>query len=331
MNKKNWNSNSIVLNLKKTTKIFSGPMLGLILIVVIFGVITPNFFSIKNFINILNQLPIFGLLAIGMTLVVMTGGIDLSVGCILGLSSMTMGYFAVILGLPFPVAMIFAIIVGTLMGLISGLLVSRINLPPFIATLSMYYVARGLANVITGGEQILGYPNWLMMLSFKKYFGFITATSILFFVILLINHFILEKTSFGRNIYAVGDNEEVARLSGIDTKKYILFVYVASGFLSAVAGILTASKVCASQPFQGNGYELYAIAIAVIGGASLNGGIGSMKGTLIGCFVITILNNGLNLNGVSPFIQTILVGLIISVAVGVDKISRRRQRLIETE
>lgn len=313
------------IDVKSIRKLFNGPIVGLLAILLLFTVVTPGFFSFKNFINILNQISIWGILSIGMTFVILTGGIDLSVGCVLGLSSMVLGYSANRLGLPFGLAILVALLVGPLAGYINGFLVTKAKLPPFIATLSMFYVARGMANVITGGEQILGYPNWFMMLSYKKYFGIFTVTSLIFLIFIGVTGFFLAKTKNGRNIYAVGGSEDVARLSGINVNKYKLLVYIISGFMSAVAGILIASKVNASEPYQGNSYELYAIAITVIGGASLTGGEGTMAGTLIGAFVIAILNNGLNLNGISPFIQTILIGVIISFAVGLDMFSRRRK------
>jgi len=307
-------------NIKKYLK---GPIVGLIAITLLFTILTPGFFSAGNFINILNQISIWGILALGMTFVVITGGIDLSVGCVLGLTSMVMGFLGTTLGVPFPLAIVLALMVGPLAGFINGFLVTRAKLPPFIATLSMFYVARGLANVITGGEQILGYPTWFMMLSYTKYLGIFTVTSITFLILAAFGGFFLAKTRNGRNIYAVGGNEEVARLSGIKAERYIMLVYIISGTLSAIAGILIASKVNASEPYQGNTYELYAIAIAVIGGASLAGGEGTMLGTLIGAFIIGILNNGLNLNGISPFVQTVLLGVIIAFAVGLDMFSRR--------
>jgi ribose transport system permease protein len=327
---KSYDRNNLKLKniFNKTSKLFSGPIVGLIVIIILFSLFTPDFFTLNNFINIFNQLPVYGVLAIGMTFVILTGGIDLSVGCILGLSSMIMGFLATSLNVPFVLAIIISIFVGTLFGLVSGLLISRLHLPAFIATLAMYYVARGLANVITEGKQILGYPSWLMMLSFKKYLGFITINMAIFIFFILICNFLLEKTRGGRDLYAVGGNIDVARLCGININNYILLVYVISGFMSAIAGIMTASRVCSSEPSQGNGYELYAIAIAVIGGASLNGGTGSMKGTLIGCLVIGVLSNGLNLNGVSPFVQTVLIGVLISFVVGIDMLSIRKKNAV---
>ncbi|MBL7005811.1 MAG: ABC transporter permease [Spirochaetia bacterium] len=315
---------SPVLSIARLKSVLNGPIVGLVAIVLLFTIATPNFLTFKNFINILNQISIWGILSIGMTFVIITGGIDLSVGCVLGLSSMVLGYLGNRVGLPMPIAIILALFVGTIAGSVNGLLVTKTKLPPFIATLSMFYIARGLANVITGGEQILGYPDWFMMLSYKKYLNLFTITSLVFLLLIAVGGFFLAKTRHGRNIYAVGGNMEVARLSGINVSKYTMLVYVISGTMSAIAGILIASRVNASEPYQGNTYEMYAIAIAVIGGASLSGGEGSMAGTLIGAFIIAILNNGLNLNGISPFIQTILIGVIIVFAVGLDMLSRRK-------
>ena len=238
------------------------------------------------------------------------------------MASMVLGFSYERIGLPFQLAMLFGLLVGPVAGLINGLLVAKAKLPAFIATLSMFYVARGLANVITDGEQILNYPMWFVQFNYKRYLGIFTVAGIVFLALVFISAFFLRKTRNGRNIFAVGGNEEVARLSGINVDKYLILVYTISGTFSAIAGLIIASRVNASEPYQGNTYEMYAIAIAVIGGTSLSGGEGSMLGTLIGALIIGLLNNGLNLNGVSPFIQTILIGVIIIIAVGLDMFSR---------
>jgi len=309
---------------KTLRNIVKGPIVGLLAIILFFAAVTPGFFSFGNFINIFNQIAIWGVLALGMTFVISTGGVDLSVGCVLGLASMVMGYAAEYLGLPFPLAMLLGTLVGPVAGLINGLLVSKVKLPPFIATLSMFYVARGLANIITDGDQILNYPAWFIGLNYTRYLGFITVSGIVFLLLVGSSQFFLTKTGAGRNLLAVGGSEEVARLSGINVDRHLILAYVISGTFAAIAGIMIASRVNASEPAQGTTYELYAIAIAVIGGTSLSGGEGSIIGTLIGAFIIGILNNGLNLNGISPFIQTILVGVIIVFAVGLDMFSRTR-------
>ena len=301
---------------------FKGPIVGLATLVVFFSIITPGFFSFGNFVNVVNQIAIWGVLALGMTFVIITGGIDLSVGCVLGLASMVLGFAYERIGLPFPVAILIGLLVGPLAGFINGLMVAKAKLPAFIATLSMFYVARGLANVITDGEQILNYPMWFVQFNYKRYLAIFTVAGFVFFALVFLSAFFLRKTRNGRNVFAVGGNEEVARLSGINVDKYLVLVYTISGTFSAIAGLMIASRVNASEPYQGNTYEMYAIAIAVIGGTSLSGGEGSVLGTLIGAFIIGILNNGLNLNGISPFIQTILIGVIIIIAVGLDMFSR---------
>jgi ribose transport system permease protein len=285
-----------------------GPLIGLILLCVVFAVLSPVFLSIRNGLNVVDQVTVLGIIAIGMTAVIVIGGIDLSVGSILALSMMAMGWLSNDKGLPFPLAMLLGVVVGALCGLGNGLLITRAKLPPFIATLAMMTVARGLANIITNGEQIVGYPDWFTALSTERHLGFLSATVALFIVLLLVSWIVLQYRVVGRNLYAIGGSQEVARLAGI---------------LSGVAGVVLAARLDSSQPSAGLGYELDAIAAVVIGGASLSGGIGGIGGTIVGVLIIGVLHNGLNLVGVSPFIQQIVVGAVIAIAVAFDSLRRR--------
>jgi len=300
-----------------------GPLVGLVLLCVVFALLSPYFLSLRNALNVVDQVTVLGIMAIGMTAVIVIGGIDLSVGSILALSMMVMGWLANDKGLPFPLAMVLAVVVGAGCGLGNGLLITRAKLPPFIATLAMMTIARGLANIITNGEQIVGYPDWFTALSTQRNFGFLSATVGLFIVLLIVSWLILQYRAVGRNLYAIGGSREVARLAGIRVDPLTTLVYVIAGALSGIAGVVLAARLDSSQPSAGLGYELDAIAAVVIGGASLSGGIGGIGGTIVGVLIIGVLHNGLNLVGVSPFIQQIIVGAVIAVAVGFDSLRRR--------
>jgi ribose transport system permease protein len=300
-----------------------GPLVGLVLLCIVFAILSPFFLSLRNALNVIDQVTVLGIMAIGMTAVIVIGGIDLSVGSILALSMMVMGWLSNDKGLSFPGAIALAVVVGALCGLGNGLLITKAKLPPFIATLAMMTIARGLANIITNGEQIVGYPDWFTALSTERHLGFLSATVALFILLLIVSWVILQYRAVGRNLYAIGGSREVARLAGIHVDGLTTWVYVVAGALSGVAGVVLAARLDSSQPSAGLGYELDAIAAVVIGGASLSGGIGGIGGTLVGVLIIGVLHNGLNLVGVSPFIQQIIVGAVIAVAVGFDSLRRR--------
>lgn len=297
-----------------------GALLGLIIIIIIFAFVSDRFLSSSNFINILNQITVIAILALGQTLVIITGGIDLSVGSVLALSVMSLGYFYDLryAGLNILTAAPLALLVGALAGLINGLLVTRTKLPPFIATLSMFTVARGVANIITSGQKINGYPDWYTNLASHTFFGFLTITVIVLVVLYAIVAVYLRFRAGGRAVYAVGGGKEVARLAGINVNRVTLMVYVISGLLSAIAGLVLSMRLNASTPDAGTGFELVAIAAVVIGGASLSGGVGTVTGTAIGVLIIGVLQNGLNLVAVTGFTQNIVIGVVIAVAVAVD-------------
>jgi ribose transport system permease protein len=236
---------------------------------------------------------------------------------------MVMGWLSNAKGIPMPVAMMAALVVGALCGTFSGLLITRGNLPPFIATLATMSIARGLANLITDGSQIVGYPDWFSALSIERYFGFLSVTVGLFIVLTIVAGIYMKYRAGGRSLYAIGGSSEVARLAGIPVKRVTLAVYAVCGLLAGLAGIVMSTRLDSSQPSGGLGYELDTIAAVVIGGASLSGGIGSIFGTLMGVLTIGVLRNGLNLVGTSPFVQQIVVGVVIVLAVMVDANKRK--------
>ena len=299
------------------------PLFSLIALGIAFSIASDTFLSVRNLVNVIDQLTVLGIMALGMTAVIVIGGIDLSVGSVLAVSMMVMGWMSNAKGMPMPVAMVAALAVGALCGTFSGLLITRGNLPPFIATLATMSIARGLANLVTDGSQIVGYPDWFSALSIERYFGFLSVTVALFIVLTVIAGIYMKYRAGGRALYAIGGSSEVARLAGIPVKRVTLAVYAVCGLLAGLAGVVMSTRLDSSQPSGGLGYELDTIAAVVIGGASLSGGIGSIFGTLMGVLTIGVLRNGLNLIGTSPFVQQIVIGVVIVLAVMVDANKRK--------
>jgi len=245
-----------------------GPLLGLILLCVIFTFTTNVFFSVRNALNVLDQVTVLGILAVGMTLVIVIGGIDLSVGSILAFVMMVMGWLKDSFNVPLPLAILIALLCGAVCGLINGLLVTKARLPAFIATLAMMSIGRGLANIVTDGRQVVGFPDWFTSLSTVRHFGFLSITVALFLILVAITWIFLRYRSAGRSLYAIGGSAEVARLAGIKVQTLTIWVYIAAGTLAGIAGIAQASRLDSSEPSAGLGYELDTIAAVVIGGAS---------------------------------------------------------------
>jgi len=300
-----------------------GPLIGLVLLCVIFSFTTDVFLTWRNALNVIDQITVLGILAIGMSAVIIIGGIDLSVGSVLAFSMMMMGWLHQAVGVPLGLAIVAGLVAGTACGVVNGLLITKAKLPPFIATLTMMSVGRGLANIITEGRQIVGYPDWFTNLSTVRHFGFLSVTVAIFIVLALISWAVLRYTTLGRSLYAIGGSAEVARLAGIPVQKLTIGVYALSGLLAGLASVALACRLNSSQPSAGTGYELDTIAAVVIGGASLNGGVGGIRGTVVGVLIIGVLRNGLNLSGVSPFVQQIVIGVVIALAVAADTFRRR--------
>ena len=295
------------------------PFIGLILLIIVVSILNPSFLDLSNLLNLLRQISINGLIAFGMTFIILTGGIDLSVGSILALSS---AFIALMItsGVDPIIALIIGVLIGFVLGAVNGLLVTKGNMAPFIATLATMTIFRGLTLVITDGNPItnLG-DSYLFQLFGKGYFIGIpvpAVTMIIVFGILLI---ILQKTTFGRHTYAIGGNEVAAKISGIKVNKIKILIYGISGLMSALAGGILTSRLNSAQPTAGTSYELDAIAAVVLGGTSLTGGKGRIVGTLIGVLIIGVLNNGLNLLGVSSFYQQVVKGVVILIAVLIDR------------
>ncbi|KEF39746.1 ribose ABC transporter membrane protein [Schinkia azotoformans MEV2011] len=296
-----------------------GPLLGFALLTIILSILSPNFLSLDNILNILRQVSINALIAFGMTFVILTGGIDLSVGSMLALSAaLTAGFMAG--GMDPILAMLIGLLAGALMGAFNGFVITKGKVAPFIATLATMTIFRGLALVYTEGRPITGLSKDLSFeLMGRGYFFGIPVPVIWMLISYAILYFILKKTTFGRRVYAIGGNEEASILSGIKVDQVKIWVYSITGLLSALAGIILTSRLNSAQPTAGTAYELDAIAAVVLGGTSLSGGRGWIFGTLVGALIIGVLNNGLNLLDVSSFYQQVVKGGVILLAVILDR------------
>ncbi len=301
-----------------------GTLVGLLLLCVILWILTPYFLTVSNLINVMQQTSINAIIAVGMTYVIISAGIDLSVGSILAFSGVVLAS-GLQAGLPMPVAILAGLLVGTLCGLVNGLLITLGKLPPFIATLGMMSVARGAALVYTQGRPISGFEPGFRFLATGEVFH-IPIPVILMIGIYLIAHFVLKRSKFGRYTYAIGGNEEATMLSGVNVTFHKSLVYAFSGLMSGVAAVILTARLNSAQPIAGIMYELDAIAATVIGGTSLMGGEGTLIGTLIGALIMGVLRNGLNLLGVSSFLQQIVIGSVIIIAVLVDTMLKRQKQ-----
>jgi ribose transport system permease protein len=300
-----------------------GPALGLIVLAVALTIYSPFFLTKDNLLNVIDQVTVLGILALGMTAVIVIGGIDLSVGAVVALAMMVLGWLSHDGGLPMVVAVLGALAVGAAAGSVNGMLTTYTKLPAFIATLAMLSVARGLANVITDGQQIVGFPSSFDNLASSRLLGWISATVALLIVLYLAGHAFLRYRANGRALYALGGSPEVARLAGLKVRKLTIGVYTATGLLAGVAAVILAMRLDSAQPSAATGYELDTIAAVVIGGASLSGGVGTVGGTALGVLIIGVLRNGLSLMSVSPFVQQIVIGVVIALAVMLDVLRRK--------
>ena len=330
--KKNSNHSLMMTLLKGRTFIV------LILLLIFFSFAAENFLSLNTALLVGKHVALYGILAIGMTYVIITGGIDLSVGAIVGLGGMVAGlliqegltignktiYFSI------PLVVLITILLGALIGVINGLVITRFNVAPFIATLGMMYVARGAANLISNGATFsdlkgyegLGNQGWDFFGS--RVFG-IPVGLLILVVLAIVFSILLKKTSFGWHVFSIGGNEKAAKLSGVKVNKDKILVYMISGICSAVVGIIASSQLAASHPATGESWEMNAIAAAVLGGTSMAGGVGTIGGTIVGAFVIGVINDGMVMCGVSEFWQMVIKGLVIVVAVVIDQFKRKMQ------
>ncbi len=302
----------------------------LVALVLVFSVLSENFRTISNMMNILQATSVIGVLAVSATIVIITGGIDLSVGTAMTFTAVTAGMLLTWAGLPIPVGVAGAIGMGALTGLVSGIFITKLRIPPFIATLGMMLVLKGLSLILTGTKPIYfnDSPGFTALASGSLVGAIIPAfplpngVLVLFGVAAIIG-WILNRTTLGRYTYALGSNEEATRLSGVNVDGWKMAIYALAGAVTGVAGILIASRLNSAQPALGQGYELEAIAAVVIGGTSLAGGRGTILGTLIGALIISVLTNGLRILSVAPEWQIVATGIIIIGAVYADMLRKR--------
>ncbi|NOH16177.1 ribose ABC transporter permease [Clostridium cochlearium] len=297
-------------------------LFGLILLCVIISILTPRFLNVSNIMNVFTQVSVNAILAIGMSFVILTGGIDLSVGSTLAISGAISASIIRATNSIF-LSIIVALIIGAIIGLMNGVVVAKGKIQAFIVTLATMTILRGVTMVYTNGTPISGLSDKFMLIGNKKILGYIPVPAIITIVVLIIAWYILSQTRYGRYVYALGGNEDSARLSGINTDKIKTLVYVICGITAALSGVITTSRVGSASPNAGLGFELDAIAAVVLGGTSLAGGEGTVVGTIIGAMIIGVLNNGLNLAGVSAYYQSIVKGLVILLAVLIDKKSKK--------
>lgn len=340
MKEKKGNSNLMMTLLKLRTFVV------LIILFIFFSIKADSFFTVNSLLLVCKHVAQYGILGIGMTYVIITGGIDLSVGSIVGIVGMlaggfiqeglTLNFAGVTIYMSVPLITIVCIIIGILIGMINGALVAKCKLAPFIVTLGTMYIFRGLANLRSGGNTFssikgnealgnVGIMNFDSRLFAVGSFPGVPIAAVLFLILAVIAAFVLKKTAFGWHILAIGGNEKAARLSGIKVEKNIIMVYAISGACSALVGLITMAQIAASHPQTGDTWEMNAIAAVVLGGTSMAGGVGTIGGTVIGAFVIGVINDGMTMCGVSEFWQKVIKGIVIILAVLIDQFQRNLQ------
>jgi ribose transport system permease protein len=339
------------LNFTRAQQQILSCLMGLTLLCIFFWIRSDYFLNVDNLLTVATQTAVIAIIAIGQTYVLITGGIDLSIGSNIALCGMVAAmlmphdeFVGIHPNMPVLFALSMGLLAGVLSGACNGIMIAFGRLPPFIATLGTMTIARGLALSMTQGYPITGLPDSFTNLGTGYNFGLgnvydpeiginivrdgipkIPNIVVLMLIAVFIFGFILQKTKWGRHVYAVGSNFEAARLSGVNTKKTIMMAYMFSGFLAALAGCLLAARVYSASPAAGDGYELDAVASSVIGGISPMGGEGLARGTFVGAFIIGVLRNGLNLIGVNPFVQRIVIGFVIVGSVFLDRVRHREK------
>lgn len=308
-------------NLSRENKQLLSTFSALFFLCLCFSILSPYFFSVNNLLTVATQTAIIAIIAIGQTYVMITTGIDLSIGSNIALSGMLAG-IAMTHGIPIWISILIGLASGCLVGALNGIMIAFGKIPPFIATLCTMMAVRGISLTLTQGIPVSSLPKGFTIIGTGSFLG-IPIPVILMIALTIVFGFILAKTKLGRHIYAAGSNVDAARLSGINTKTVLIKVYIISGFVAAFAGLIMAARIISAQPAAGEGYELDAVASSVIGGTSTLGGEGMIAGTFIGAFIIGILRNGLNLIGISPFIQKIVIGVVIGGSVFLDRIKRK--------
>ncbi len=296
----------------------------LLLLVILFSFTARGFFSVRNMYNILMDIAVVGVLTIAQTYVIITGGIELSQGAVIGLTG-TLAAMMILVGIPIPVAILLVLAFGAGIGAVNGILVTRLNVPAFIATLGIQQVVMGAALLSNGGSNIYGLPKSLGSFGSGGINGVIPYIALVMIILAIAFHIILSRTRFGRYTYSVGSNADSARLSGINVKRHLFKTYIIAGFLASVAGVLMLCRLKSGVALAGQGYEISAISAVVIGGGSLAGGEGSVAGAMIGALIMCVLSNGLQLLGASSFWQNVFTGIVLIVAVMVEFLRKKKQ------
>jgi ribose transport system permease protein len=299
------------------------PFVSLIALCVVIAALEPKFLSGGNLASVARQTAVITIMAMGMTLVMVAGGIDLSVGSMLALAGV-LGAKSMVGGSPVIAGILISVAAGILFGLLNGIAVATLRIPAFIVTLGALGIYRGLALLVTDGNAVVGLPQRFGLLSEADLFGILPAPLLIVIITALLTHFLLNSTLPGRYCYAIGSNQEAARYAGIQVARYQVLFYTLLGALTGLAGAVETSRLITAPPNAGEGYELRVIAAVVIGGGSLNGGQGTVTGTLIGSLIMGVLANGANLLRINPFIQQIIIGSVIVLAVTFDEFQRRK-------
>ena len=317
-------ANKFLTSIKSYFKRNAGILIGLVALCVVISFRSDRFLTQDNIMNVLRQISSNMYLACAMTMILIAGGIDLSVGSIVAVPGVTAGTL-LNMGVPIPLTILICLVLGGLYGTITGVIITNTTLPPFIVTYSMMQILRGATYVYTGGTTVRVDNRAFINLGTGYAFGFLPLPVVYLLIVFVIVFIVLNKTSLGRHIYAVGGNEKAAKFSGINVKKTRMFVYIFSGVMGALAGMVLCARSYSGNPLAGDGAEMDAIAACVLGGASMAGGYGFVGGTLIGALIIGLLNNGLNLMRIDSYWQIILKGIVILVAVYVDYIKNLKK------
>lgn len=319
--KQGWGNRAVAIGIAALKSLIVSREAGIALVLLVSGIIlslsSPYFFTVNNLAIVARQVSLSAIIAIGMTFVILLGGIDLSVGSVVALASVITGFVMAKLQMPIPVAILSGLLTGALVGIANGILVIKTRVPPFIVTLGMMGVARGAALVITKGSTISGLPRAYLPLGQGFLFG-VPIPVLILIVIAVITHIFLSRTTMGRHIYFIGSNEEAAVLSGINVNRVKTIVFMLCASLAAFEAVIETSRMSTAQPAAGVGYELTAIGAVIIGGASLFGGEGTILGTILGATLLGLITNGLILLGVSAYWQQVFSGSIIILAVTLD-------------
>lgn len=322
---------SIKVDTKKIKEILTnyGIIFVLLILVIVFSTLSDRFLMRDNIFNILRQVSIVGIISVGMTLVMLTGGIDLSCGSIVGLSGVGAALMMTEAAMNPVLASVIMLVVGIILGLANGYFISQLKVPPFIATLGMMTSIRGIAYIITGGLPVFGFNRSFTRLG-QGYVGVIPVPVIFMAGAFILGYILLSKTRIGRHIYGVGGNEEASRLSGIQVKKVKFFVYGAAGFMSALAGIVLLARVNSGQPNAGNSYEMDVITGVVLGGVSMSGGQGKIAMVIVGVMIMGILTNGMTMLSINEYIQQFVKGLVLIAAVALDSMIKNQKAIKKT-